>query len=122
MLLLGADGIVPSAGNLVPDFCCELFASAAAGRRSNAEQLQKRMMEAAMLYQRGRTLGQSLAALKAAMSLKDLCGPAVLSPLRTLEAQERESIRREMVRLGLLPAPVALVPGMPAKNPAENDA
>jgi 4-hydroxy-tetrahydrodipicolinate synthase len=122
MLLLGADGIVPSVGNLVPDLCHELFVSAGAGVQSKVEQLEKRMMEAAMLYQRGRTLGQSLAALKAAMSLKGLCGPAVLSPLRTLDEEERESIRQEMLRLGLLAAPVPLVPAMPAENPSGNDA
>jgi dihydrodipicolinate synthase/N-acetylneuraminate lyase len=104
MLLRGADGIVPSVGNLVPRLCRELCESADAGDGSKAEQLGKRMMEVATLYQRGRTLGQSLAALKAAMSFYGLCSPMVLSPLLPLTQKEQDAIFQEMVFLGLSPA------------------
>jgi 2-dehydro-3-deoxy-D-pentonate aldolase len=104
MVLRGADGIVPSVGNLVPHLCRELCESARAGDRPKAEQLQKKMMETATLYQQGRTLGQSLAALKTAMSLCGLCSPMVLSPLLPLSENEKTAIGHEMAQLGLIPS------------------
>ena len=73
MMLLGADGIVPSMGNLAPGWCHELCEHAWAEDRSPLEAVEKKMLATATLYQRGRTLGQSLAALKAAMSALGLC-------------------------------------------------
>jgi 4-hydroxy-tetrahydrodipicolinate synthase len=102
MVLLGADGIVPSMANLAPDWCQELFERARVGDRSSLESLEKRMLAAATLYQRGRTLGQSLAALKAAMSALGLCQRNMLPPLVTLAEAECEPIRQEMAALGLL--------------------
>lgn len=102
MMLLGADGIVPGFGNLVPGLCHQLYVEARQGNRAKVEQLDKTMMEAAKFWQHGRTLGQSLAALKAAMSLQGLCQPTVLSPLLTLKNGESEVLRKEMLRLGIL--------------------
>jgi dihydrodipicolinate synthase/N-acetylneuraminate lyase len=102
MLLAGADGIVPSVGNLAPELCHQLFAIASTGDRAEAERLGKRMLETAMLYQRDRTLSQSLVALKVAMSMKGLCAPTMWPPLRTLDEKGHETIRQEMLRLGML--------------------
>lgn len=102
MLLLGADGIVPSVGNLMPDLCQQLFDSARAGDRPKTAELEKRLLAVTKVYQRGRTLGQSLAALKTAMSLNGLCEAAVLAPLPTLTDREQENIRQEMLGLGIL--------------------
>lgn len=102
MLLLGADGIVPSVGNLIPDLCQQLFDSARGGDRPKTAELEKRLLAVAKVYQRGRTLGQSLAALKTAMSFNGLCEAAVLAPLLTLADGEQESIRQEMLGLGIL--------------------
>ncbi|MCX6896433.1 MAG: dihydrodipicolinate synthase family protein [Verrucomicrobia bacterium] len=107
MLLRGADGIVPSVGNLLPALCQEMFAAGRAGDKSKTEQVEKKLTEAATLYQRDRTLGQSLAALKAAMSFHGLCSPAMLSPLLPLTEKELDALRQEMVYLGLTPAPDA---------------
>jgi dihydrodipicolinate synthase/N-acetylneuraminate lyase len=103
MVLRGADGTVPSVGNLVPRLCHEMYQSAAAGDKSRAEELDKKIMEVATLYQRGRTLGESLGALKAAMSFCGLCSPAVLSPLLPLSETETDTLFREMAYLGFAP-------------------
>jgi len=50
----------------------------------------------AALYQNGRTLGQSLAALKAALHHRGVCTPYVLPPLLPLSAAEQEFLRNEM--------------------------
>jgi 4-hydroxy-tetrahydrodipicolinate synthase len=98
----GADGIVPSVGNLIPDVCKELCASA---RRRDWIQVNAhatRMRDVAALYQHGRTLGQSLVALKAALHCRGLCTPHMLPPLVPLKAAEVEALRTEMSRLRLL--------------------
>ena len=101
-LKLGAEGIVPSVGNLIPDVCQNICASAERGDWNAVEQHAARMNSVAALYQKGRTLGQSLAALKAALSARGLCAPNVLPPLQPLSKAEAESLRGEMSRLQLL--------------------
>jgi dihydrodipicolinate synthase/N-acetylneuraminate lyase len=101
-LKLGADGIVPSAGNLVPDVCHRLCESARCGDWAASESLAERMNAVATLYQKGRTLGPSLAALKAALHLRGICSPHVLPPLLPLTPAELEALRTEMDRLRLL--------------------
>lgn len=102
-LLQGADGIVPSVGNLVPTVVRELYDCATNGHPQRVETLQRRMMELSAIYQKGRTLGQSIAALKAAMSWLGLCEPAVFPPLRAVSRSDRLALREELVRHGVLP-------------------
>ena len=101
-LKLGADGIVPSVGNLIPDVCHQICASAKMADWVAVAQLQARMMAVAGLYQKGRNLNESLAALKAAMHLRDLCAPLVMPPLRRVSTAELEKIRHHMAELQLL--------------------
>ncbi len=101
-LKLGADGIVPSVGNLVPEACRELCRAASRGDWLAVGGHFARMSTVAALYQKGRTLDQSLAALKAAAHVLGLCGPHVLPPLQPLSALEIQLLRAEMHRLHLL--------------------
>ncbi len=101
-LKLGADGIVPSVGNLVPDVCHQLCTAARAGDWAAAEEHFARMNAVAALYQKGRTLNESLAVLKGAMHCRGLCAPHVLPPLRTLSPAQLDKLRGEMERLDLL--------------------
>ena len=101
-LRLGASGIVPSVGNLIPEVCERLCASARRSDWDEAEQQAARMNAVSALYQNGRTLGQSLAALKTAMSFRGLCSPHVLPPLRALAPMEVEVLRGQMTRLELV--------------------
>ena len=91
-LLNGADGIVPSTGNFTPEMFGELYDAAVSGDASKANDLQKKTDEIARIYQEGRTLGQSLAALKIMMETKKLCRPWMLSPLTRLSAEEEKEI------------------------------
>ena len=101
-LKLGADGIVPSVGNLIPEVCQKLCAAAQAGDWNEAGALYSRMTTVAALYQRGRTLNESLSALKAAVHCRGLCAPGVLPPLKPLSEGELKKMREEMTRLHLL--------------------
>lgn len=95
-LALGGDGIVPSTGNYVPDMFSELYEAAVAGDATTAERLQNETNEIAKIYQAGRTLGQSLAALKTMMQTKGLCDPWMLMPLTRLTAEEEQSIKAKL--------------------------
>ena len=98
----GADGIVPSVGNLIPDVCHQFCAAAKRNDWIAAGNLSTRMNAIAALYQKGRTLNESLSVLKAAMSCCGLCSPHVLSPLHPLSEPQMEKLRHEMERLHLL--------------------
>ena len=92
-LELGGNGIVPSTGNYVPDMFCQLFDAAVSGDMETANRLQEETNEIAKIYQKDRTLGQSLAALKVMMQTKDLCDPWMLMPLCRLSVEEEKAIR-----------------------------
>ncbi|MCS7337241.1 MAG: dihydrodipicolinate synthase family protein [Verrucomicrobiae bacterium] len=101
-LKLGADGIVPSVANLIPEVCHRLCEFARHGDWAAAEAMDKQMASVAEIYQKGRTLGESLAALKAMLALRGVCTPAVLPPLLPVEDAELEHLRTEMQKHGLL--------------------
>jgi 4-hydroxy-tetrahydrodipicolinate synthase len=101
-LQMGADGIVPSVGNLIPEVCRQICAAARKADWSGVAELQVKMMSVAGVYQNGRSLNESLAALKAAMHLRGLCTPVVLPPLFPVLPRELEDIRGRMDELGLL--------------------
>ncbi|MDR2917309.1 MAG: dihydrodipicolinate synthase family protein [Tannerella sp.] len=91
-LTLGADGIVPSTGNFVPEMFRELYSAAINGNIAHANHLQNETDRIAKIYQEGRTLGQSLAALKIMMKTKNLCDTYMLPPLTGLSPEETEEI------------------------------
>ncbi len=99
-LQLGGNGIVPSTGNFVPEMFQQLFDAAVAGDMDTANRLQDETNEIAKIYQKDRTLGQSLAALKVMMHTKDLCDPWMLMPLNRLTSHEEQSIIDKVYALG----------------------
>jgi 4-hydroxy-tetrahydrodipicolinate synthase len=94
-LIEGADGIVPSTGNLVPSMFSSLYDHALQGNHEDAWLLQKQTDEIARIYQNGRSLGDSLQALKVMMSEMGLCKPYAIPPLQTCDPSSQEKIRTE---------------------------
>ena len=95
-LELGGNGIVPSTGNYVPDMFQQLFDAAVAGDMATANRLQDETNEIAKIYQKDRTLGQSLTVLKVMMQTKGLCEPWMLMPLTRLSAEEEQMIKNKL--------------------------
>lgn len=95
-LSIGGDGIVPSTGNYMPEEFSRLYEAAVSGDMSTAERLQAETNETAKIYQAGRTLGQSLCALKVMMQAKGLCDPWMLMPLTRLSAEEENAIKAQL--------------------------
>lgn len=95
-LSIGGDGIVPSTGNYIPEEFNRLYEAAAGGDMPTAERLQAETNEIAKIYQAGRTLGQSLCALKVMMQTKGLCDPWMLMPLTRLPEEEENQIKAQL--------------------------
>lgn len=103
-LRLGADGTVPSSGNLIPDLCAEIYRCALSTDWERAQHFQERTDQIAAVYQTGRSLGQSLAGLKCAMQRLGLCGPTMMPPLQALAPDEQLAVNRALDVVGLMGA------------------
>ena len=100
-LLSGSDGLVPSTGNLVPGIYYDLYQAALAGEEEKALQIQAHTDAISAVYQKDRTLGESLAALKIMMHERGLCGKTMQSPLTKLPFGEERKVLEKMKKLNL---------------------
>ena len=91
---LGADGLVPSLGNLVPSVCQRLYDCARQGDSGGVETCQQQLNELSNLLRNGLSLGQALAAHKTAMGVLSLCGPAMLPPLQPLSESHQQQLKQ----------------------------
>ncbi|TMI64591.1 MAG: dihydrodipicolinate synthase family protein [Bacteroidetes bacterium] len=80
-LLRGADGLVPSTGNLYPEIYADMLKAFAKDDKEKMFAMQKLSNDYGALYQSNRTLGESLHALKLLMKEKGLCNEYVMPPL-----------------------------------------
>lgn len=92
-LQLGADGIIPSTGNLAPKLYEILYKSVNEGNNSEAENAQIKADKISEIYQKDRTLSYSLPALKAMMSAYGLCQSCMLPPMFQLETGDEQFIK-----------------------------
>ncbi|MEI6949548.1 dihydrodipicolinate synthase family protein [Paraflavisolibacter sp. H34] len=98
-LLGGGDGLIPSTGNLYPQIYSDMAEAVRLGNREEAFRLQRLSDVFGSLYQSGRLLGASLAALKVLMEDAGLCGPHMMPPLEALGAEERRQLRSTLHEL-----------------------
>ena len=87
-MLNGADGIVPSSGNVVPEMYKVFYDALLRQDYALAQQMQEKTDHVANVYQQGRTLGESLAALKILMERRGLCQRWMMPPLTELHPNE----------------------------------
>ncbi len=97
----GADGIVPSVGNLIPKDCQQQVDAAHRNDWEAVEASTRRQLEVAGVYQKGRTLAQSLAALKGLLHHRGLCSPHVFPPLLPMSEAELEALGSDLAKLNL---------------------
>ena len=87
-LQLGADGIVPSTGNIVPEMYGKLYAAALNNDWKECNKWQEKTDKVAVIYQKDRTLGESLAALKVLMKGVRICNATMMPPLTELSESQ----------------------------------
>ena len=88
-ILAGGDGLVPSTGNFHPSLYAELYKVAKEGDKGKALNMQELSDTLGNLYQQGRTLGESLWALKVVMKEMGLCEANVMPPLYAQSEDEK---------------------------------
>lgn len=98
----GADGLVPSTGNIFPKTFVEMHETALQKRFDETAVLFDKMQEISQIYLKNRTLDQSLSALKTVMHILGFCTKVMLPPLFSTSNQEEEKIRKELERNKLL--------------------
>ncbi|MDQ8197699.1 dihydrodipicolinate synthase family protein [Pelagicoccus enzymogenes] len=89
----GYDGLVPSSGNLAPHLWQTFEKQVEENDWDAAQETQQQANELAQIFQKDRTLGQSLATLKACMAALGLCQHYMLPPLETRPSSEIESFK-----------------------------
>jgi 4-hydroxy-tetrahydrodipicolinate synthase len=77
----GGSGLVPSGAHLVGAKYVAMVDAAIAGNWEAVERLQQETDAVCSQYLKGRSLGDSLAALKGLLAEQGLCGPTMLPPL-----------------------------------------
>lgn len=98
-LINGGDGLIPSTGNLHPELYYEMTQAVLNGDHQKAYQLQQQSDLLGNLYQGGRTLGESLAALKVLMCEHGLCKPNMLQPLMAMPENEKAGFLQSFQQL-----------------------
>jgi dihydrodipicolinate synthase/N-acetylneuraminate lyase len=91
-LLKGGDGIIPSTGNFVPGLYSELYKAVIEGNTERALVLQQQSDDVGNVYQGGRTLGESLWALKVLMKKAGICDTYMMPPLHQLSNEEEQKV------------------------------
>jgi len=94
-LKMGADGIIPSTGNFAPAMFKQLYDYSLVGMWEEVDRMQKETNEIAKIYQKGRSLEESLQALKVMMSEIGLCKPVAIPPLTELSVDDQNNILTE---------------------------
>ena len=93
-LINGSDGLIPSTGNIIPEIYSEMLKAVESGEHQKAYEIQKLSDMYGSIYQTGRTLGESLWALKVLMKEKGLCEPIVMPPLQSLNKEEEKKLKK----------------------------
>lgn len=91
-LLKGGDGIIPSTGNVAPGLYAALYNATREGNTEIAYELQRQSDMLGNVYQGGKTLGESLWALKALMKKEGLCETYMMPPLHQLSDEEEQNV------------------------------
>lgn len=94
-LLAGSDGLVPSTGNLFPGIYRDMLQAVLKGDEEKAYHYQNQSDVFGHLYQSGRTLGESLWALKVLMREHGFCGTTVMPPLQVLSEQDEQQLKAD---------------------------
>lgn len=91
-LIGGSDGLIPSTGNLIPEIYDEMQQAVETGDHAKAYEMQKLSDVYGNLYQSGKTLGESLWALKVLMQYKGLCEDVVMPPLQSMNEEGKKKL------------------------------
>jgi 4-hydroxy-tetrahydrodipicolinate synthase len=91
-LFIGADGLVPALGNIVPGMYVELFKKITEASYDDALLIQKRINELLEIY----NYGSVYSAIKEALNYLNITGPYVTKPLQYPDQIQKNIIRNKI--------------------------
>jgi dihydrodipicolinate synthase/N-acetylneuraminate lyase len=98
-LISGSDGLIPSTGNLFPEIYAAMLNAVEEGNNEKAYEMQALSDVYGNVYQAGKTLGESLWALKLLMKEKGLCEAIVMPPLQAISAEEEIKLKNTFAQI-----------------------
>jgi dihydrodipicolinate synthase/N-acetylneuraminate lyase len=93
-LIGGSDGLIPSTGNLAPEIYAAMYNAFKESNFKEVYAMQQLSDKYGDLYQKDKTLGESLWALKVLMHEIDLCEAVVMTPLQPMDNTEAEKLKQ----------------------------
>ncbi len=102
-LFAGADGGVNGGANFSPELYVNIYNAAQAGDWNKVRELHKKVIEiSSSIYTAGRFDSSYLKGVKCALSLLGICSDNLAKPFRSFKALEREKIKINLQKLGIL--------------------
>ena len=100
-LKLGADGLVPSTANIIPDTYTKMFNLHKEGRYDEVKKVHRMTNDVLSIYLNDNLVGEAITMLKYLASLKGLVQPYTLPPLAILSDQQKTRVKKEWDRIEL---------------------
>ena len=88
----GSDGLVPVTANLVPELYLDLYNATIQGDGDTANRLQNETNEISKIFQENRSLGDSLASIKALLNVSGICGTSMFPPLTAVTKEDEAQL------------------------------
>lgn len=99
-MLLGADGLVPSTGNLTPELYSTIYHAVLAGDNQSAQKAQEKSDAISKIYQENQMLVNAIPILKCLLEKNNLCSKEVLLPMIRVSAAEEKIALEKMNNYG----------------------
>jgi 4-hydroxy-tetrahydrodipicolinate synthase len=101
-VMMGGHGGVNGGANLFPELFVSLYNAAANFDFEKITELHSRVMDVSMsLYNIGRFASSYIKGIKTALNLMGVCSDYMAEPFHKFEEKERETVRRELIKLGI---------------------
>jgi dihydrodipicolinate synthase/N-acetylneuraminate lyase len=100
----GGDGGVNGGANFHPRLFVSLYESFRAGDMSQADEMQRQLLQLGQIYQIGQHASSVVKGMKCACSLLGLCADRMAEPFEHFHEPERQQVREILAALELLPA------------------
>lgn len=99
-MLLGADGLVPSTGNLTPQLYNTIYESVLSGNNEAAQKAQQKSDVISKVYQENQIVTNAIPILKTMLAHYNLCKNEVLLPMIKVNKSNEQEIQAKITELG----------------------
>lgn len=98
-MLLGADGLVPSTGNLTPQLYSTIYESVLAGNNEEAQKAQEKSDVISKVYQENQIVTNAIPILKTMLAHFNLCSNEVLLPMIKVDKIKEQEVQTKLTDL-----------------------